>query len=88
MKEILIWFYTLRSLKSQDLVAEHYEWYFDMIFHFKADQNISAEYYERDFRIIFHFKMVQIWLQGTMKEILTWSSTLRQLKTWFQSTTK
>ena len=30
---------------SQILVAEHYERYFDIIFHFKTDQNLVAEYY-------------------------------------------
>ena len=34
---------------AQNLVVEHYERDFDMIFHYKEAQNLVAEYYVRDF---------------------------------------
>ena len=39
---------------AQNMVAEHYERYFDIIFNFKAKQNLVVELiYERDFDMIF-----------------------------------
>ena len=47
MKEILTWFSTLKA--AQNLVADHYEIDFDIIFHITAAQNMVAVHYERDF---------------------------------------
>ena len=49
-----------RRLKTW-LYIEHYERYFDMIFHFKAAQNLVVEHYERYFNMIFHFNVAQNW---------------------------
>ena len=51
MKTILTWFSTSKTLKN--LIAEHYERDFDMIFHFNAAKNFVADYEERDFELIF-----------------------------------
>ena len=61
---------------TQNLVAEHFVRDFEIIFYYKADQNLVAEHYERDFDTIFHFKQFNTWLQSTVREILTWFSTL------------
>ena len=58
MNVILTWFSTLIE-SVQNLVAEQYEWDFDMIFHFKAPQYMVAEHYEWDFYMIFHLKAAQ-----------------------------
>ena len=39
---------------------------FDMIYHFKTDQNLVADHYERDFDMIFLLKEAQK-LQNTIK---------------------
>ena len=45
---------TILHLKeAQNLIAEHYERDFDMIFHFNAAKNFVADYEERDFELIF-----------------------------------
>ena len=61
---------------AQNLVAEHYDRDFEIIFHFKAVEKVVAEHYERDFDMVFHFKWLNTLLQSTMREILTWFSTL------------
>ena len=58
MKEILTRYSTLRYV-AQNLAAEHYERYFDKIFHFNVAQNLAAEHYERYFDKIFHFNVAQ-----------------------------
>ena len=57
MKDILTWFSTSRQLKTW--LQSTYERYFDLIFHFKADQNLVADHYERFFDLIFHFIATQ-----------------------------
>ena len=53
-----------------------------MIFHFKAAQNLVVEHYETDFDMILHFKAAQSWSKSIVKDILTWFSILRLLRTW------
>ena len=72
---------------AKNLVSEHYEIDFFLISSFRRLE-FDCRVLWRRFSNYFSLQMAQIWLQGTMKEILTSSSTLRQLKTWFQSTLK
>ena len=44
---------------AQNLVAEHYERDFDLIFRLKAEQKLVVEQCELDFYMIFHFKEAQ-----------------------------
>ena len=62
------------------MVAEHYERYFGMNFHFKAAQNLVAEHYDRDFDMIFHLGRLRTWFQSTIKDIFTWFSLLGDSK--------
>ena len=51
VKLILKLLSTLRWVKTW--LQSTYERYFDLLFHFKADQNLVAEHNERDFDLIF-----------------------------------
>ena len=68
-KSLQVWGHYV-SLKyfnaTQNLIAEHYERDFDMIFHFKLAQNLDAEHYVRNFDMIFYFLAAKNWLQSTM----------------------
>ena len=45
---------------AQNLVAEHYEIDFEIIFHFKTAQHlVVAEHHKRDFDMLFHFMVAQ-----------------------------
>ena len=59
-----------------------------MIFHYKAAQNLVAEHYERDFDLMFRLKADQNLVVEHCEWVFTWFFSLRQLKTWLQSTMK
>ena len=77
----------LKLETAQNLVRQQHERDFHMIFHFKKSRKISRR--TALWRKFWH-KNSSLWrlksgLQSTKKEILTWFSTLRQLKTSLQS---
>ena len=79
MKEILWWYSHFKS--AQNLVAEHYERDFDMIFNVKTVQNLVAEHCERDFDMISILWWLKTLLQSTMKEdIGSTNLTLKAMK--------
>ena len=86
MKEISTWFSTLWLLKN--LVAEHYEIDFDMIFRLSAAQNLVAEHYIIEFYMLFHFKAAQTLVAEHYIIEFYMIFTISQLKTWLQSTMK
>ena len=54
---------------AQNLIAEHYEKDFYMIFNLKPAQNLVAEHYGRDFDMIFCFVAAKTWLRSTIQDI-------------------
>ena len=75
-------------MAAHNLVAEHFERHFDMIFYFMGAQNLIAEHYERYFDMIFHFKTPQNLVAEHYERYFDMIFYFMGSKTWLETTMK